>query len=55
MANIVITGANQGIGYFFVKKALSDGHTVTVLDIETYNLEKLKADHAGLSYYAVDV
>lgn len=55
MANIVITGANQGIGYFFVKKALSDGHTVTVLDIETDNLEKLKADHAGLSYYAVDV
>ena len=56
MANIIITGANQGIGYFFTEKALFDGHTVTVLDIETDNLKKLKVNYTDrLFYYEVDV
>lgn len=39
--NIVITGANQGIGYFMVEELLNQGHTVTVLDIEINLLQKL--------------
>ena len=35
MANIIITGANQGIGYYFTEQALKDGNRVAVLDIET--------------------
>lgn len=41
MSNIIITGANQGIGYYFVEKALKDGHKAAVLDIDTGQLEKL--------------
>ncbi len=42
MANIVITGANQGIGYFLAKQLLENGNKVAVLDLETENIEKLK-------------
>ena len=35
MSNIVITGANQGIGYYFVEQALKNGNKVAVLDIKT--------------------
>lgn len=45
MKNVIITGANQGIGYYFVKQLLEDGYNVTVLDIEIDNLEKLWADY----------
>ena len=41
MANIIITGANQGIGYYFAEQALKDGSRVAVLDIETDNLKGL--------------
>ena len=41
MSNIVITGANQGIGYYFVEQAIKNGHRVAVLDINTDNLERL--------------
>ncbi len=56
MANIIITGANQGIGFFFVEKALADGHTVIVFDIETDNIKNLKENYPDrLFYYEVDV
>lgn len=56
MSNIVITGANQGIGYFLVEQLLKDGNRVAVLDLETENLEKLKREHGNnLLYYVVDV
>lgn len=56
MANIVITGANQGIGYYFTQQALKDGNNVAVLDIETDNLENLTQVFPNrLSYYEVDV
>lgn len=42
MSNIIITGANQGIGYFMVQQFLEKGHTVAVLDLEIINLTKLK-------------
>lgn len=41
MANIIITGANQGIGYYFTEQALKDGNRVAVLDIETDHLKDL--------------
>lgn len=44
MSNILITGANQGIGYFMVKELLSCGNSVTVLDLETDRLAELKKD-----------
>lgn len=40
--NILITGANQGIGYFMVKELLRKGNSVTVLDVELEALYKLK-------------
>ena len=45
MANIIITGANEGIGYYMIEKLLADGNRVSVLDIETQNLENLKKQY----------
>lgn len=56
MTNIVLTGANQGIGYYLTEQALKDGHQVAVLDIETDQLEKLATVYPGqLLYYKTDV
>ena len=41
MSNIIISGANSGIGYYMVEQLLADGNNVAVLDIETDNLNKL--------------
>lgn len=45
MLNIVITGANQGIGYYFTEQALKNGNKVAVLDLETDNLEILEQSY----------
>lgn len=42
--NVLITGANQGIGYYMVKQLLESGSNVTVLDLEISKLLKLKED-----------
>lgn len=42
MANILIVGANQGIGYYLVERLLEIGNHVTVLDIQTDAVEALK-------------
>ncbi len=56
MSNIVITGADQGIGYFLAEQLLKDGNRVAVLDLETENLEKLKREYGNrFLYYVVDV
>ena len=56
MMNVVITGANQGIGYFLVEQLLKDGNRVAVFDLETENLETLKAEYGEhLLYFKVDV
>jgi len=56
MANIIITGANQGIGYYFTEQALKDGNKVAVLDIETDNLKGLvQAFPKQLLCYKADV
>ena len=53
--NIIITGANQGIGYYMVEKLLSEGNRVSVLDIETDNLTNLKKLYDCLIFYKVDL
>ena len=56
MANIIIPGANQGIGYYFTEQALKDGNKVAVLDVETDKLEALaQAFPKQLLYYNTDV
>lgn len=40
--NILITGANEGIGYYMVTELLGQGNNVTVLDLEITELLKLK-------------
>lgn len=47
MADIVITGANQGIGYFLVEQLLKDGNRAAVIDLETDKLEKLKSAYGN--------
>ena len=53
--NIIITGANQGIGYYMVEKLLAEGNKVSVLDIETDNLTNLKKKYDCLIFYKVDL
>lgn len=56
MLNIIITGANQGIGYYFTEQALKNGNKVAVLDLETDNLEILERSYPNrLLYYKTDV
>ncbi len=43
MANILIVGANQGIGYYLTERLLALGNSVTVLDISTEAIEGLRA------------
>lgn len=42
MQNIVILGANEGIGFYLAKHLLESGNNVGILDINTDNLEKLR-------------
>ena len=53
--NIIVTGANQGIGYYMVEKLLAEGNKVSVLDIETDNLANLKKKYDGLIFYKTDL
>ena len=56
MNNIVITGANEGIGYYFIEQLLKDGNKIAVIDIETNNLEELKIKYPNnLFFFKVDV
>ena len=56
MASILITGANQGIGYHLTVALLRQGHQVAVLDWETHHLAALQNTFpTQLAYYPVDV
>lgn len=44
MKNIIVAGANQGIGYYMVRQLLSDGYNVTALDLELDNLKALNGN-----------
>ncbi len=45
MSNILIVGANQGIGYYMVERLLEKGHNVSVLDICDENISILKEQY----------
>ena len=45
MAHILVVGANQGIGYYIVKRLLSSGHTVSVLDVNTNHIGALQKEY----------
>jgi NAD(P)-dependent dehydrogenase (short-subunit alcohol dehydrogenase family) len=47
MASIIITGGNDGIGYYMTKQFLEDGHCVAVLDVNTDKLETLEQEFDG--------
>lgn len=56
MADIIVTGAGRGIGYFMTEQFLEDGNRVAVLDTETDGLEKLARRFPGrLVFYRTDV
>lgn len=40
--NILVTGANEGIGYYMIIELLEQGNNVTILDIEISELLKLE-------------
>ncbi|HEY8362588.1 MAG TPA: SDR family oxidoreductase [Tissierellaceae bacterium] len=55
MKNIIITGANQGIGYYAVRQLLEDKYNVTVLDLNIDNLLDLKDEWPSLLPLVCDV
>lgn len=42
MANVLVVGADQGIGYYLVERLLELGNTVTVLDVQIHAAALLK-------------
>lgn len=50
---ILITGANQGIGYYLVRQLLEDGNYVSVLDIEVNHLIDLKKQFPNQLLYTL--
>lgn len=56
MANIIISGANEGIGYYLIKQLLDEGNKVAVLDLQTENLTGLKLIYgSNLLYFKADM
>lgn len=56
MSNYIITGANEGIGYYLVKSLLEKNDKVAVIDLNTENLNKLKNEYNNnLLIYKCDV
>ena len=45
MSNIVIVGADQGIGYYLAQSLLEAGNKVAVMDIRTEHIERLKGTY----------
>lgn len=43
--NIIVTGGNQGIGYYLTKALLEQGHHVTVLDLDIAMILALTQDY----------
>lgn len=52
MKNVIITGANEGIGYHMARQFLEDGKNVAVLDINIEQLEPLHAQYPGQLFAA---
>ncbi len=47
MKRVLITGANKGIGYNMAKQLLAGGYAVSVIDLETGNLDELAKIYEG--------
>lgn len=45
MNTLLITGGNEGIGYFMARKWLENGNCVSVLDLNIDNIDKLKESY----------
>ena len=43
MSNILVIGANQGIGYYLAESLLESGNRVAVLDIQTDHIAELQS------------
>lgn len=50
MADILIVGADRGIGYFMVKQFLEQGNRVAVLDIQTEHIAELTEQYRDRLY-----
>ena len=50
MADILIVGADQGIGYYMVKQFLEQGDRAAVLDIRTEHMTELQAHYRDRLY-----
>lgn len=46
MKTLLITGGNEGIGYFMAKQWLENGNYVSVLDLNCDNIDKLKETYS---------
>lgn len=46
MDSIIITGGNNGIGFYMASQLLAEGKNVAVFDLEVDNLEELKEKHS---------
>ncbi|UNC93209.1 SDR family NAD(P)-dependent oxidoreductase [Candidatus Contubernalis alkaliaceticus] len=56
MEVVLISGANEGIGFYMVSQLLKDGKQVAVLDINTSNLEQLKREYKDkIVYFTCDI
>ncbi len=56
MARIIITGANEGIGFHMAFQFLQDGHMVSILDLKLNNLQPLKEKYTdALLLFECDV
>ena len=45
LANIIIVGANQGIGYYIAERLLARGHSVAILDTSLAQAKALQASY----------
>lgn len=55
MANILVIGANRGIGYFMVERLLQMDNSLAVLDIDLRNLDMIKEKYPNSIFtYAAD-
>lgn len=53
---IIITNANNGLGYFMGRALLNDGYKVALIDLSVKNIKKLKSKYSSqLLYYKCDV
>ncbi len=56
MANLLVTGAGSGIGYYMAEQLLRDGNRVAVLDQNTEELKEMSERYPGqMLYFTCDV